>query len=78
MNRKFTILGFCALIALAALFVFASGKRRAPANQGVVITPDGKVTVTPQRDAWTVTIDKPPSTTNASSALTNSSSISTK
>ena len=77
MNRKFLILGLCALIAVAAMFVFASGsgrKRSAAANQSVVITPDGKLTVAPPQDAWTVTMEKPQTKTNTSSALTNSDS----
>ena len=77
MNRKFTILGFVALMAVAAI-VFSARKKPAPADQGVVITPDGKVTVTPQRDAWTVVMDKPQAKTNTSSAITNSSSIDSK
>ena len=78
MNRTFLLLAFGALLVLAALFIFA-GKPRSSAserkNPSVVITPDGKLTMSPQRDGWcvmTLTMDKPPTKSNSTAAVTNS------
>jgi hypothetical protein len=73
MKRKFTIIGLCALLALAACFAFLSsnGRRRATQATGsqLVIAPDGTIAV-PQNDQVTFVAQVPKPTTNTSPATT--------
>ena len=71
MNRKFTIIALCALLALAVCFTFLSrdGRAAKTTNSQLVISPDGTIAV-PQNDYVTMVAEVPNQTTNASAATT--------